>query len=288
MKRISLALVCLLFPAFAALASDKVPVAMGEQLEISAAGSLEWNREAHQYIARGEALARQGETEIAADTLVADYRAKAGGGTVIAKLTATGHVVITSAGTNKAYGETAIYSLDDQQAVMTGGDLRLESPEQIVRARDRFEYWTQEGRLVAVGDASVIQTATGNKLAAPTISAWFLDDGSGHRVMDRALAEGGTTITTSREIVTGRTGTYTRGTRLAHLDGPVKVVRGPNVLEGDRADVNLETGVSTLFAGPTGKGGRVTGVFYPGSDKEPDISAPAPANLDPAPAGFGP
>ena len=68
----------------------------------------------------------------------------------------------------------------------------------------------------------------------------------------------------------------------------MKITRGPNILEGDRADVNLTTNVSTMKGSPAA-GGRVRGVFYPGSedgqnakrsDAQPPQSAPAAPEPD--------
>ncbi|HJR22162.1 MAG TPA: hypothetical protein VJ822_11105, partial [Dongiaceae bacterium] len=42
-----------------------------EPIEISAENGIEWKRDARTYTARGNALAQQGETSIAADTLIA-------------------------------------------------------------------------------------------------------------------------------------------------------------------------------------------------------------------------
>src|SRR5262249_12604131 len=69
-------------------ASDDRPIA------ISAASGIEWQQDARVYIARGNATAKRGTTEVFADTLTAHYRPikAAGGETEIYRLNADGHV----------------------------------------------------------------------------------------------------------------------------------------------------------------------------------------------------
>ena len=68
---------------------------------------------------------------------------------------------------------------------------------------------------------------------------------------------------------------------IATLTGHVKIERGPNVIEGDKAQINLATNVSQMISTPGQT--RVHGIFYPGSDKKPETSpsAPAPAASEP-------
>ena len=71
-------------------------------------------------------------------------------------------------------------------------------------------------------------------------------------------------------MLTGDRGIYQASTNIAELHDNVKITRGPNVLEGEKAQVNLETNVSKISGG-SGETGRVRGVFYPGSEEKPQI-----------------
>lgn len=266
-------IVCLFFlgavwlivaPASAQNANNNAP------LEITADQTLEWHRNDQQYIARGNVLAVQGDVRIAADTLTADYRETAASSIEIYRLTATGNVIITSRG-NTAYGSHAVYDVDKGLAVMTGNNLRLVSPDQTVTARDRFEYWVQAGRLAAIGNAAV--TRGEDRLTAAQVSAIFQEDGSGQRRLARLDADRNVVITTPEEILTGDNAFYLASTDTAELLGNVRITRGPNILEGERAEVNLATNVSKMY-GSAAQGGRVRGVFYPDSDDNP------PGNTD--------
>src|SRR5690606_17134882 len=99
----------------------------------------------------------------------------------------------------------------------------------------------------------------------------FTENEKGERIPQALEAENNVIITTPEEVLTGSRGTYRADTNIAQVSGSVKIRRGPNVLEGERAQVDLTTNVSTMFGGGgtiTGSDGRVRGVFYPGSEKK--------------------
>lgn len=243
------------------------PNAGNQPLEITADGSLTWKRNEKIFVARGNAVAAQGDSSISAETLTARYEEKKGGGMKISSVLAEEKVIIRSKDT-EAFGSKADYDLDKGYAVMTGSDLRLVSPDQIVTARDKFEYFVTDGRLVAMGRAKA--TRAKDTLEADTLTAVMKNNAKGQRVLDSLEAEGNVVITTPSEIVTGQHGVYHAATDKAELTGGVKVKRGPNTLEGDRAEVDLNTNTSQIFGGTHVAGGRVRGVFYPGSDKGRD------------------
>ncbi len=260
---------CLLLAGQVFAQNPAVPVTQGtsdEPLEITADGSLEWLRKDGKFIARENARAVQGDTAVAAQTLTADYREANGSNFDIWRITAERDVVLTSAD-SKAYGDRAEYNLDDGVAVLTGQNLRMISPEQTITASDRFEYQVNEARVLAVGDAKVIRPT--DTLEADTIKATLEDTPQGERKLKTLEAEKNVVITTPTEILRGDYGIYRAADNKAEIRGNVKLTRGPNVLEGERAEVDLTTNISRIF-GSGDAGGRVRGVFYPGSEKKPD------------------
>jgi lipopolysaccharide export system protein LptA len=255
-------------------AQQNIPSSSKEPLEITADGTLEWHRNDKNFIATKNALAKQGEVSIAAATLTAHYREVPGNDMEIWQVTAKDNVVISSRD-SKAYGQNAEYDLDKGFAVMTGNNLKMESADQTVTARDRFEYWTADGRLVALGRAKVIRPKVGggtDTLEADKVSAVLKEDAKGQRVLHSLEAEGNVVITTPTETVTGAYGIYKADTNKAELTGQVTITRGPNTLEGTKAEVDLNTNTSRMF-GSGSPTGRVRGVFYPGSEKKPEVSA---------------
>lgn len=239
-----------------------------EPLEISAQESLEWHRNEKFFKASKDVVAKQGQTVLRAAVMTAEYKESAGKSMDIHTIKADGSVRIET-GTNKAYGEHATYDLKKGYAVMTGRGLKMESPEQTVTATDRFEYWVQKGELSAVGNAKAVRA--GDTLESERIQAYFTQDSKGSRALKSLEATGQVVITTETEVLTGERATYDAQTNLAQLIGNVKVRRGPNILEGDRAEVDLKTNISKMFGSKT-NGGRVKGVFFPGSEKSPQTA----------------
>ncbi len=266
MIRLLIPLMLLAVPALAQSAA--VP------LEIEADKALVWDEGHKQYRAEGNAVAKQGDMQISADLLTADYRAT-GGQTDIWQITATGNVKLSASGSTGS-GDKLVYDVGKGQATLTGQNLEMMGKDgSKVTARDRFEYWTTERRAVAVGNAKLIQNQT--TLASDTITAWLSDNkangtasaaGTDQKALngiDRATASGAVTITTPTETVTANRGEYKGSNNTAYLYDNVVLKRPPNTLEGARAEINLTTNVSQLFAGQDaqGKPGRVKGVFYP-------------------------
>ena len=64
-----------------------------------------------------------------------------------------------------------IYDIDQAVLLMTGRDLKLTTPNDVLTARDTLEYWAQKHMAVARGDAVVV-TNDGRRLAADTLVAY--------------------------------------------------------------------------------------------------------------------
>jgi lipopolysaccharide export system protein LptA len=249
--------ICLLIACAAPAVAQTAPV------EISADHSLEWNRKAKAYTARGNASATQGNMTVRADTLTAHYNS-ANGSTDISRLTAAGNVTIASP-PYTAHGDSATYDTATGNAVMTGQNLRIKTTTETVTATDKIEFFSSQNRLLASGSATATRGA--DTLSANSISAYFKPGTGGGLALDRLTADGAVTIKTARETVTGDTGVYDIGAGKATLTGTVRIFQGESLLEGTRAEVDLKTGISQLFsnAGATSAtgDGRVKGVFYP-------------------------
>ncbi len=261
--------------AVRALGSGGLSTDSQEPIEITADGALEWHRNDLRFVAKTVAKAQQGASSVAADLLTADYRDGASSSMEVYHLTAEGHVVLVS-GENTAYGQHADYDLDKGVAVLSGEGLRMVSPDQTITAQERFEYFVDEGRVNALGRAKVVRPKVqggADTLEADKISALFKENSQGQRALHMLEAFGNVVIVTPSEEITGAYGVYYAATNKAELKGGVKILRGPNVLEGERAVVDLTSNVSRIFGTGSGgdvrsDGGRVRGVFYPNSAKK--------------------
>ena len=178
--------------------------------------------------------------------------------------------VVLKSEANTAYGDVATYDLDQSLATLTGENLRLVSPDQTITAQDRFEYDTNKGEARAIGRAKVVrpkpQGGGTDTLEADKVSAFFVENAQGQQALDRMTASGNVIISTPEEVITGAYGTYTSATNKATLSGGVTIKRGQNVLQGNRAEIDLTTNLSTIYAENNGKT-RVRGVFFPGSQQ---------------------
>ncbi|HYC02276.1 MAG TPA: LptA/OstA family protein [Azospirillaceae bacterium] len=253
-------------------------------VDITADEAFEWHENNLAVVARGNVVAVRGDVTLRADTVTAYYRKAAGGGNEIYRLAADGNVEIRSAKQQQAYGQRGVYDVDKEVAVLTGGDLRLITENDVVTAKDTLEYWRKESLMVARGDAVAVRGD--NRVRADRLVGLLTENQQGQLDLTRVDAQGGVVISTPKEVARGATGTYDIRSRLATLTGDVKVTRGQSQLNGNAAEVNLETGVSRMLAGPgaTAKGrgdGRVRGLFVPGQDiqsgtKSTPAQKPAP------------
>lgn len=240
------------------------------------------------------------------------------GSNEIYRVEAIGNVHIYTA-TDQVRGNRAIYDMDQAVMLMTGGNLKLTTPTQVLTARDSLEYWTQRRMAVARGNAVVV-TTDAKRITADTLVAFTKEDAAATRragpatptpaptpalapsagrapqpgalqqagtgKLQRVEAFGHVNIQTPTEVVTGDRGIYVAETGLARLGGNVRITRGQNQLNGSDAEVNLNTGVSRLLAGSTG---RVAGLVVPNdpsNQTSPDGLQPG-ATTPPAPARPG-
>jgi lipopolysaccharide export system protein LptA len=283
-------------------------------IEISADSGIEWHQDAQVYIARGNAVAKRGTTEVHADTLTAHYRpSKASGGeNEIYRLDADGHVTIKGE-RQTVVGDQAVYDVDQQIGIVTGKALKMTTATDVVTARDGLEWYDQKQIAVARGDAVAVRdtkairadvlTAHMTKekparaagkpearparaapvpaTAKPGSSAGPLGDDDTSRI-SRVDAQGNVLVSTPTDIGRGNYGVYNAESGIATLIGNVTITRGPNAIRGQYAVMDLNNNISRMIAAPAAPGtapGRVEGVFV----RQDQAASPAAANHGPVP-----
>ncbi len=298
MKR-ALAAALLLFAAQRARAQG-IDLSQGGAIEITASQGMEWRQQQQEIIARGAARAVRGTVTVTADQLIAYYRKKTGtaaapaapaapdsmGGTgdnEIYRLEALGHVNIYTP-TDHATADRAIYDMDQSVLVLTGHNLKITTPQDVLTAKNSMEYWSQRHMAVARGQATVT-TNDGRRIYADTLVAYTKLSGKAPGVQNAAAAPakpgtdplgasgklervegfGHVELRTQQEVIRADRGVYVPDTGMARLVGDVHITRGLNQLNGDQAVVDMRTGVSTLSRIP---GQRVQGLVVP-SDAHP-------------------
>lgn len=206
-------------------------------LEITADTALEWNQKNKTYVARGNALAKQGDLSVTADTLTATYAGQDGSSSDIILLEANGKVTLTS-GDNIAIGDKVVYDLTTGKAILSGTRPKITQGTKNTLEADEILVWTKKS-----------------------------DNSPSDGTLDHAEAIGNVVITSGQQVATGNKATYQADTNMAELIGNVQVKQGDNWLQGNRAEMNMTTQVSKMFGDKTSKG-RVKGVFHTGSGKK--------------------
>ncbi len=125
----------------------------------------------------------------------------------------------------------------------------------------------EQERQVATFTGTVDATQGDLRLRADVLVVHYRDkdDGSG-KTISLIEADGNVFVSSPDETAQGSRGTYDIGARTISLEGPVTLTRGANVVQGERLELDLASGVSRVFGGG---GGRVTGVFQPEPQAQP-------------------
>jgi lipopolysaccharide export system protein LptA len=263
-------------------------------IEISADSGIEWQQDTQVYIARGNAVAKRGATELHADTLTAHYRPSKGSGgeTEIYRLNADGHVTIKGE-RQTVVGDQAVYDVDQQIGVVTGKALKMTTATDVVTARDSLEWYDQKQIAVARGDAVAVREA--KRIRADVLTAHLTKDkpkpgesgsdakparaapvaatakagsapaaGDESSRISRVDAQGNVLVSTATDIGRGDYGVYNADTGIVTLLGNVTVTRGPNAIRGQYAVVDLNNNISRMMPAPATPGTaapRVEGLF---------------------------
>jgi lipopolysaccharide export system protein LptA len=294
--------------------AQALDMTQGGPVDVTSTDGIEWRQAEQVVIARGSARAIREGVTLEGDRLIARYRPRANqaaptagapsavaegpsGGNEIWRLEAEGHVRISTA-TDTAVGDRAVYDMDQGVMVLTGGNLKLTTPTDVLTARDSLEYWPGRRMSVARGGA-VVTTSDNRRIQADTLVGYFLAEGqtapgapaaaatqrpanapggAGARQvpgagsqLERVEAFGNVEIRTPSEVVRGDRGVYSAVTGMARLLGGVRITRGENQLNGQEAIVNMRSGVARLVNTP---GQRVQGLIVPNQQSRDALQAP--------------
>jgi lipopolysaccharide export system protein LptA len=250
-----------------------------EPITVTAEAGLEWQQNEKRFIARGNAKATQGDISVTADELTAYYRDKADkappkptengappdaaedkiNNSQVYRVDAIGKVKIVS-GTDVATGAAAVYDFDKAVLVLQGNPAVLTTADGVVTAHQTLQYWSNERVAMAEGDAVAEDTdkTLGRRLKADKLTAYFRDENapgvkkSGtkkneKRDITQIVGVGNVVLTTKTDVVLGDRANYNTDTGMATVDGSVKMTRDNNQLNGGYAIVNVNSGISRLF-----------------------------------------
>jgi lipopolysaccharide export system protein LptA len=237
-----------------AVAGDNQPI------QIQADSGIEWQQDAHLYVARGNAVAIRAPGEIHADTLIAHYReakgGNTGGNTEIYRVEAEGHVTLKR-DAQIVVGDRAVYDVDQAIAVVTGKGLKLTTPSDVVTARDSLDWYDQRQIAVARGNAVAIRN--GKTIKADILTAYLVKTAPGQAKPGpaKAGAPGGrpvpapakppvTQAASSGGKIGGAAGAESKISRV-DAQGHVVITNALDTGRGDFGVYKADTGIATLI-----------------------------------------
>jgi lipopolysaccharide export system protein LptA len=277
----------LLLPWLPVEAANSDAATDNRPISVTAESGIEWQKQAQVYVARGNAVATRGTTQVRADTLTAHYRPAKGaqsasdiGGNEVYRLDADRQVVISN-GTNTVIGDHAVYDVEQEIAVITGRGLRLTTSSDVVTARDSFEWYDPQQLAVARGNAVAVRgdrriradvltahmikdkppdAATAATTAKPAAGAPATGSAAAaakpspptaaeaeNSRISRIDAQGNVVVSTPTDIGRGNFGVYDAIKGIVTLLGNVTITRGQNVIRGQYAVVDLNTNISRMM-----------------------------------------
>ncbi len=234
-----------------------------KQIIINADSSLQWLRDEQKYIASGNAHAKQGDMALSADTIIAHYEnnaANAANANNITYVEGQKNAVITR-GDFKATATNIIYDIGRDRITLSGKNIAIRNRGESITAAKSITYDRAMRRLSATGKAAV-KLSSGTELSGETIEATLNKSESdiiSVTVSGRAKIFNPTKD--GNQEAYADTMSYDRATSLAILSGSVRMIEGASTLSGDRAEINTETGNSTLTSNSPDK--RARGIFQP-------------------------
>ncbi|MDE2228472.1 MAG: hypothetical protein KGL11_05465 [Alphaproteobacteria bacterium] len=266
-------------------------------IHIEADHGIEWQQANNVYIARGNASATRGNATVTADVLYAYYRPvgqassqaapasrtgpsaskpvaargqnalMGGSSTEIYRLEADGHVHFINGDQQEAFGDHAVYDVDQAVMVLTGKDLHITAPNEIITARDSLEWYDQKQIAVARGNAMAIRGD--RRMRADIITADVEKKDDQPAQITRINGYGNVLVSAPGQIARGDEGVYVVATKIATLIGHVRLTKGDDELRGQYGVVDTNTNVSEILAAPPnavadgGRKPRVEGLLVP-------------------------
>jgi lipopolysaccharide export system protein LptA len=238
-------------------------------LQVQADSGIEWQQNNQLYIARGNAVATRGPSEVHADTLIAHYReikggtgaapppanatSDIGGNTEIYRVEAEGHVTMLREG-QTVVGDRAVYDLDQAIMVVTGKALKLTTATDVVTARDSLEWYDQKQIAVARGNAVAVRN--GKTIKADILTSYMVKT----KPADAKPAETKSAMPAKRPAPAGTgkpaatpaaasAGPGSTDSKISRIDaqGHVFVTNGLDTGRGDYGVYNADSGICTLI-----------------------------------------
>lgn len=241
-------------PAHLVMLPQKKSRSWEAPLIIDAAESIDCVQEDNRCTATKQAKAQRGDRVIFADQVIVHF---APGKTLkdreVIVLEAQGHVRCEDP-SRTAFGERAFYTVADKHVLLTGKNLQILSPEQKLTATQSLEYFDEEKKAVAKGNAIFIhqdRVIQADELiayfkATEEVSPQVTPSAESQLALDFVVAKGNVLISTPHQIARGNRGRYDATTACATLEGKTEIVQGKNLIQGGKASIDLKKNVAVM------------------------------------------
>lgn len=227
--------------------------ASANQLEISASNELIWDQTKGLYEANGDAKAVRGTQAITADILTAYYDT-ASDDQDVTRVIATTNVSFQDADLSGT-GTRLDYNVVENFYQLDGPNARINSKDGNARAENRLTFDRAKGIIIA-NDKGEITLQDGRLLRGDYIEITLSDT----EEIQTVTANGNVYVRQQDgKEAFSQEGTYDAQTGKALLTGDVKIIDGESVLNGQKAEIDFNKGISKLIAGEGS--GRVSGVL---------------------------
>lgn len=155
-----------------------------------------------------------------------------------------------------AYGDSIEYNLQQDFLLIKGKPAIVKNAQAKVSATDSITYYPALSKAVAKGN--VIADNGKNKIFSDTMETYFKKDKNGEMVLERVEIPQNPKIVTKDGSVKAKSGIYYPDQNMVYMYEDVIIDQNGNILKGDKAETNLNTGISRILSGKE----RVSGVWY--------------------------
>lgn len=260
--KLPLLTICLTLVAAAAQASD---------VNLTADQKVEWHQKSQKIVAVGNAVATKDDMNIKADRLIGYYAGRqntAKGKSKITKVEARGNVAMHSPKAD-AFGSAMDYDLVQDVVILRGEPAKIKTDTETICAEDNITYYPSQQKAVAFGNVIAVDKDS-NRIFADKMVAYFIKSGNNDNTsgltLDKVEISGNVKIKTPNADVSSDRGTYLPRTGKIKLYDHIVIEQNGNILKGDLAETDLNTGISKLLS--SAKQRRVKGVFKEKQEKD--------------------
>ena len=220
----------------------------GEPIEIFAEEGIEWHKNKNKYVAVGNARAVSGSLSLKSDRIEAFYNESETSEMNIKKVQAKKNVIIEDNELQIEGGDYAEYTLKKDYFLITGKEITLTSESNVLKSREKLEYWRSKNIAIATGNAEAKKS--NEFIVSADKLVWYLTESKKITKVKKLLGFKNVSIKTNNEVAFSDKAIYNNLTEICKLYGNVKLQRGESFLLGEYAEVDLRTGISKLLPAP--------------------------------------